>query len=421
VSVVWLVLWNKRPEGTRPTLRDSANGVVNAEGVNSPKTSLRFNGSAETKRSIPERRAITPAIVQIVPRRVGQPEGIGDYATRLANALFERSGCRSAFVVGTPADIELPVEDAWLNSPVTVRTGSRFAKQLTDICLDTEAKAVVLHVAGYGYQKRGVPFWLLNGMQRWRRMQPSICLIGIFHELFASNRVWNSSFWLSPAQRYIARELWRLCDYGLTTNDAYAGHLAAWRPITQKQLRVLPVFSNVGEPDTILPLLHRPAQMAVFGAAGVERAIYSEPISEESAAVANALSIQNVVDIGARIMSVPPRLGHAAVTSMGQLSACLVSRYLLACRYGLLNYDVGRLGKSGVFAAYASHGVIPICIGSRAVPTDGLEKGRHFLCWPFEQTTASLSEMQTNLIRWYQNHSVAKHADVLKLWSTEKR
>jgi len=373
--VVWLVLWNKRPEGTRPTLRDSANGVVNAEGVNSPKTSLRFNGSAETKRSIPERRAITPAIVQIVPRRVGQPEGIGDYATRLANALFERSGCRSAFVVGTPADIELPVEDAWLNSPVTVRTGSRFAKQLTDICLDTEAKAVVLHVAGYGYQKRGVPFWLLNGMQRWRRMQPSICLIGIFHELFASNRVWNSSFWLSPAQRYIARELWRLCDYGLTTNDAYAGHLAAWRPITQKQLR-------------------------------------------ESAAVTNALSIQNVIDIGARVMSVPPRLGHAVVTSMGPLSGCLVSRHLLACRYGLLNYDVGRLGKSGVFAAFASHGVIPICIGSRAVPTDGLEEGRHFLRWPFEQAPPNLSEIQRELVCWYQKHSVAEHADLLSLWST---
>jgi hypothetical protein len=65
--------------------------------------------------------------------------------------------------------------------------------------------------------------------------------------------------------------------------------------------------------------------------------------------------------------------------------------------------------------------VIPICIGSRAVPTDGLEEGRHFLRWPFEQTMPSLSEMQTNLIRWYQNHSVAKHADVLRLWSTEKR
>ena len=395
--------------------------MVRVEGVNSAKRSLRFNGSAETKTIIADRGAITPAIVQIAPRRVGQPEGIGDYATRLANALFEGSGYRSAFVVGTPADIELPVEDAWANSPVTVRTSSTFAKQLTDVCLDTQAQAVVLHFSGYGYQRRGVPFWLLNGMQKWRQLQPGVCLIGIFHELFASsNRVWTSSFWLSRAQLHIARELWRLCDYGLTTNDTYARDLAAWRPIRQNQLKVLPVFSNVGEPETIPPLLHRPAHMAVFGGTGVERALYSKPISDQSAALANALRIQRVIDIGARVMRVPPRLGHAIVTSMGQLSGCLVSRNLLACRYGLLNYDVGRLGKSGVFAAYASHGVIPICIDSRAVPTDGLEEGRHFLRWPFEQATPRLSEMQTDLIRWYQNHSVAKHADVLKLWLTEQ-
>ena len=99
-----------------------------------------------------------PAIVQIVPRRTVQPEGIGDYATLLANALFERSGCRSVFLIGTPAEIEPPVKDAWDNSPVTSQKGSVLSKQLTEVCRETEAKAVLLHVSGYGYQKRGVPF-----------------------------------------------------------------------------------------------------------------------------------------------------------------------------------------------------------------------------------------------------------------------
>jgi hypothetical protein len=361
-----------------------------------------------------------PAIVQIVPRRVAQPEGIGDYATLLANSLFERSGCTSAFIVGTPAEIELPIKDAWLNSPVTRRKGNALAKQLTKLCHETSAKAVVLHVAGYGYQRRGVPFWLLSGMQKWRQTQPHTCFIGIFHELFASNRVWNSSFWLSRAQRYIASELWRLCDYGLTTNDTYAGHLATWDPTKQGQLQVLPVFSNVGEPETVLPSLQRRAQMAVFGAAGVEQGVYNKPISEQSAAIATTLAIQSVIDIGERSTSVPKRLGPAVVTPMGRLSGRSVSRHLLACRYGMLNYDIGRLGKSGVFAAYAAHGVIPICIGSRAAPTDGLEENRHFLRWPFGRSALDLSHIQTNLTRWYHNHSIAKHADTLSLWSAEK-
>ena len=324
------------------------------------------------------------------------------------------------FIIGTPAEVESPVEDAWRNSPVTVRKGSTLAKQLTKLCRETEAKAVLLHLSGYGYQKRGVPFWLLKGMQVWRQIHPGTRLVGIFHELFATGHVWNSSFWLSRAQRYVTRELWRLCDHGLTTNDAYCGHLAAWRRVTPKQLRVLPITSNVGEPDIFIPVLDRPAQMAVFGRPGVERGVYSGPILEQSAAIANGLGIQNIIDIGDRATSVPPRLGHAVVRSMGRLSRCLVSRHLLTCRYGLLNYDVGCLGKSGVFAAYAAHGVIPICIGSSAAPTDGLEEGRHFLRWPFKRLPSDLSEIQRNLIRWYQNHSVAKHADVLNLWSTEK-
>jgi hypothetical protein len=365
-------------------------------------------------------RTNMPAIVQIVPRRAAQPDGVGDYATLVASALFERFGITSAFIIGTPAEIESPVEDAWRNAPVTVRKGITLANQLAKLCRETEAKAVFLHVSGYGYQKRGVPFWLLKGMQVWRKMQPRACLVGIFHELFATGHVWNSSFWLSRAQRYVTSELWRLCDHGLTTNHAYFDNLADWRRVTCNQLKVLPIFSNVGEPDTFRPLSDRPVQMAVFGRPGVEQGVYGEPISEQSAAIANALGIQNVIDIGDRAAGVPPRLGPAVVTSMGRLSRCLVSRHLLACRYGLLNYDVGRLGKSGVFAAYAAHGVIPICIGSRAAPTDDLEEGRHFLRWPFKGLPPNLSEIQRNLICWYQNHSVAKHADVLNLWSVEK-
>jgi hypothetical protein len=369
---------------------------------------------------MPDWQTIVPAIVQIVPRRAAQPDGVGDYATLVASALFERSGCTSVFIVGTPADSEPPVEDTWRNSPVAARKGSALAKQLTNLCRQTGARAILLHVSCYGYQQRGVPFWLLEGMRIWRQLQPRTCLVGIFHELFATGHVWNSSFWLSRAQRYITRELWRLCDYGLTTNDTYAGHLAAWRVVTQNHLKVLPVFSNVGEPESIIPLLDRPAHMAVFGRPGVEQGVYSNPISQESAAITNVLGIRNVIDIGDRAMSVPPRLGHAVVTSMGPLSRCVVSRHLLTCRYGLLNYDVGRLGKSGVFAAYAAHGVIPICIGSRAAPTDELEEGRHFLRWPFHRVPPNLSEIQRNLLHWYQNHSVAQHADVLNLWFAEK-
>src|SRR5262249_12853977 len=85
------------------------------------------------------------------------------------------------------------------------------------------------------------------------------------------------------------------------------------------------------------------------------------------------------------------------------------------CRFGLLDYDVERLEKSGVFAAYAAHGVIPVCIGSQANPSRGLEEGRHFLRLPLN-ALPDLSAMQSNLIRWYDVHSIARHADSMSSW-----
>jgi hypothetical protein len=356
------------------------------------------------------------AILQIVPKRTARPEGVGDYATLLANVLFERFGYTSHFILGTPGAIETPVEDCWPTSPVISRNKGVLAHELTEMCQDTQTQAVLLHVSGYGYQKRGAPFWLLNGLRAWRRRHKNVRLIGIFHELFATGRVWNSSFWLSQAQRYVTRELWRLCDHGLTNNHAYFNQLAAWRPELQDEISVKPVFSNVGEPENIIPFSDRPPDMAVFGRPGLEQGIYIGPQSDEAARVADSLGVQRIIDIGERIATLPPNLGKATVASFGRLCPRSVSQYLQNCRFGLLNYDIARLGKSGVLAAYAAHGVVPVCIGSSAGATDDLEEGRHFLRWPLRRVPEDLSEIQRNLTRWYQSHSIAKHAVVLNSW-----
>jgi hypothetical protein len=361
------------------------------------------------------------AVLQIVPRRTPQPDGVGDYATLLAEALFERFGWVSRFIIGTPAETEAPVEDRWLNSALPARNAGALARQLAELCQDPQTHAVLVHISGYGYQKRGTPFWFLKGLRAWRRNDKHTRLIGIFHELFATGRVWNSSFWLSRAQRYVTRELWRLCDHALTNNQAYSNQLAAWRPDMQDEISVNPVFSNVGEPDKIIPFSERPPDMAVFGRPGLEQGIYIGPQSDSAASVADRLGVERIIDIGERIATLPPNLGNATVASFGRLCRGSVSQYLQNCRYGLLNYDIARLGKSGVFAAYAAHGVIPICIGSTACATDDLEEGRHFLRWPFECLPEDFSEIQRNLALWYQTHSLAEHAAVLNSWCGQRR
>src|SRR4051812_17642374 len=57
---------------------------------------------------------------------------------------------------------------------------------------DVRAKHVILQFSGYGYQKRGVPFWLLRSVRRRRGEMRSLGVF--FHELFAPfGQPWQSS------------------------------------------------------------------------------------------------------------------------------------------------------------------------------------------------------------------------------------
>jgi hypothetical protein len=287
--------------------------------------------------------------------------------------------------------------------------------QLSEICRDRAVENIVLHVSGYGYEKRGVPSWLLKGMRIWRQTHRNCRLFGFFHELFATGRFWNSSFWLSGAQEQITQGIWELCDGGLTTTASYFDQLTAWRPNMKHLLRTMPVFSTVGEPSIVTPIEERPLNMAVFGQPGVERNVYIGPQREISASVAEHFRILQFIDIGARMVTPPRHLGQVPINCLGQLKADCVSQHLMSCRFGLLNYDIKRLEKSTVFAAYAAHGVIPVCIGSEANPPQGLEEGRHFIRWP-SKTLPDFRAMQRHLGQWYDGHSITKHADLLTSW-----
>jgi hypothetical protein len=354
-------------------------------------------------------------VIQVVPRRTVRPDGIGDYSTLLAQALLERTGGNSKFIVGTPSSAEPLRQDSWNTNPVLHRTRRELSDQLLALCQSQNITAVVLHVSGYGYQNRGVPIWLLEGMRTWHETRGSCRLYGIFHELFATGKPWNSSFWLSGAQKYVTRGLWDLCDGGLATTSRYFDQLLEWRPGMRHRLHTMPVFSNVGEPNLVPPVRDRAANMAVFGQPGIEQRVYLGSQYELTASIAEKLGVLEIMDIGARDVRPPDRLGKAPITSLGELSPNSVSRYLLSCRFGLANYDIARLEKSGVFAAYAAHGVIPICLGSEAKPPRGLQEGRHFLRWPMKELP-DFREMQANLIEWYNSHSTAKHANLVASW-----
>lgn len=160
----------------------------------------------------------------ITPRYPPQIDGLGDYARLLARELRRGAGIEGRFVVGDPVwrDPNGPAE-----FPIQVvqrRSAAGLAAQLDG------REVIVLHYVGYGYQSRGVPMWLVGGLEQWKKAKQSRRLVVVFHELWSSGPPWRSEFFLHPLQRWLVIRLLRACDAAMTSTLTMARMLEAIEP-----------------------------------------------------------------------------------------------------------------------------------------------------------------------------------------------
>lgn len=280
-------------------------------------------------------------------------------------------------------------------------------------------RLLCLHFSGYGFQKRGVPFWLLRAM---REMRPRFDNIGIvFHELFAVGPPWRSAFWLSELQKHIARELLGLADFWITSREGSA----RWLHSVQKREvphRVLPIFSNVGE----LGPVHRPREprLVVFGT----REVRAKAFDWQDGAIFRCAQRHGlrIHDIGASFEADSPigsRLARAEAVVHGKQPAEAVSALLADSSHGVVAYDLDFVAKSGIFAAYAAHGACPVLLAPSYEEADGLVAGRHYL--PGFESVGQVSHDAALIGKqardWYEPHRVAVHQAALLELDAEAR
>lgn len=269
---------------------------------------------------------------------------------------------------------------------------------------------VFLHYVGYGYQKRGCPRWLAQGLERWRRNGKERRLAVMFHELFAFGPVWTSSFWLSFLQRRITARVARLADTCVTNMSMYANRLGRFAPRHAGKVTVMPVFSTMGEPADLRPSRQRQPWLVLFGGGAWTTDAVAKHAAKLDQACA-ALSCDRIIAIGA-----PGRIawsGHAAFEETGILPAAEVSTILGQARAGFLGYFPGYLGKSTIFAAYCAHGLLPIFPEPNPSELDGVMHRIHYLTLddliedcPLE----TIDSVVANSRQWYQRHDLAKAA-----------
>lgn len=351
-------------------------------------------------------------VAAITPRLPPPPEGVGTYALSLARELECHHGFTTHFLV--PTDHAAHAEPGLAVTALEPDAGALVAALEA-----TGSSTALVHYANYGYAARGCPTWLVDGLKTWQRgsSEPKSArrIVTMFHELWATGPPWTSSFWFSPVQRKLAGRLARASHATVTSLDLYAELLSHF--LGERRARVMPVFSTVGELESPVPLDRREPKLVIFGGRGARQRAYGElaPVVEECC---RRLGLDEVLDIGPPLSS-PPRLPRLGVKALGLLSAEEVSAQLAHCRAAFVAYPTSFLSKSTIFAAYAAHGVFPVCVWNvdepeAAVVLAPLTPGRQF--WSPSANApndeATLQQIATTAHAWYREHRLERQAEL---------
>lgn len=342
-------------------------------------------------------------VVQLVPTLPPPAEGVGSYALALAQALAEQRGIASRFLAGDPAWTGAEAEGVPA-APVTARRASALAADLTAAA--EGAAAVLVHYVNYAYQRRGCPAWLVLGLERWRAGAPGRRLVTMFHEVYATGLPWQSSFWLMPVQRRLARRLLAASDAAVTSLALYVRRLGGG------EVPVWPVFSTVGEPATLPGPGERAPRLVVFGGRGTRRRAWTARRADLAAAC-RELGIEEVCDVGPplEVPTAGSEVDGVPVRRLGLLPGAEVSALFAEARAGFLAYPPDFLAKSTIFAAYCAHGLVPVCAWSPPLPLR--ETGMTELYWR-PGAARDPREVATAARKWYEGHSLSRQTEMFR-------
>ena len=339
-------------------------------------------------------------ITVIVPRLPPAIDGLGDYGLLLSRELKNKHSIESSFIVCDP-NWSGPIEIENFKIKVAAKR-----QKIELLKLLERTDILLLHYVGYGYAKRGCPLWLMEAVVEWKKNQKKK-LITMVHECYAFGPPWTSQFWTSPLQRYILKKLTRVSTYLLTSKKSYASIIKKYSGNTR--VYDIPVFSNVGEIQNFRELGSKENVAIVFGGKAWRNKVYAKKGDLEK--IVNHYEIKKIIDIGSPI-DLSSIKEFIDVEQMGNLSSDEISNILNQSRFGFLNYPVAYLAKSGIFASYCAHGLLPISFNSDNDDTDGVMPGEHFLSTEialnsnFQAGNAIAKKAHS----WYWEHSIEKQA-----------
>ena len=148
----------------------------------------------------------------------------------------------------------------------------------------------------------------------------------------------------------------------------------------------------------------------VFGQPGTRARVYRN--LDAFLPALGAAGIEGILDIGPALDGRATIRPAASVTRCGYLEPAPASAAMLRARFGLLDYPLDFAAKSGAFAAYAAHGLVPLVRGAAGGGGDGISHGLNLV-----RTNEPIPELRSRAPRiaaaahaWYRDHRLERAA-----------
>jgi hypothetical protein len=360
---------------------------------------------------------MTEEILQIIPTKPNWSDGVGDYALLLATQLLKDAQIKTRFLVFRN-DIEV---DPFVNGFSIARFPSHQPDALCS-SIPEGIGTIIVHFGSYPYFQDNLkgnfgvdtPFWLIEALQSVVKSR-HLKLIVMFHELpkFYWSRMQLHLFgFLNPIHSIVSRRLARMADAVFTNTTGSQVILSKWQ---RKSVTKLLVFSNMGETESSPPSIVRKRRLVIFGGAGRSR-IYKNNF-QALIQSCKSLGIEEICDVGPSLKLTEHLSSEIKLVEMGWCSQTEISELMLTSLAGCIDYSLypGELGKSGIFAAYCAHGLVPILTNYNPSEADGLYMNQHYLALDSKLSNldSGLAELQMiaeKAYEWYQTHTLKKIA-----------
>jgi hypothetical protein len=347
-------------------------------------------------------------LIQVVPQLKPARCGVSDQAVLLAQELEAAFGIKSAFVIlNSDEACELPY-------PMIHCTPAKLLEACQSLSGDAPA-ALLVHSSGYGYAADGAPTLLAAALEEVREDERFRVAV-YFHELYASSMPWKSAFWYSRRQRKSVRRIAEASELLVTSARRYKDLLKS--EIVRRSdisVKLLPVFSAIGEAHAPTSVAQRQPCLIIFGLAGSRQRAYKELSSLRE--LLCGLGVEEILDVGPEF-DAPKDLNGISVRRLGLLPAGDLAQRFSKSMFGFLSYRSLLLAKSSIFAAYCAQGTIPVIAEPFEGEADGLKDGFHLLS-PETVLTAKASGFEDCSMaawHWYLGHRLHVHAATYARW-----